>query len=517
MLLYALSGFCALSLEILWFRLMDVALKSIAFTFGTVLCLYLLGNAAGTFLGIALVPRLRRPLAAFLLCQCALLTWSGLAVALLVWLSPDLPGLHWLFEYWGGIGVLRLRAFSSAFGDVARLYIALPLFLFGLPTVLMGLSFPILQRAVHDDAIASGRKVGLLQASNITGCLLGSLLVGLLLLEVLGTAGTLRALMVVGLVFAAAGLREGTRRSAFAGLAVGFACLLAFIPSQRALWLRLHGVRDPRGAFALEDATGVAAITRWPGPSGRSLWRVWVSGKSNSVLPFGGVHTALGAAPALIHPAPCHVAIIGLGSGDTAWAAGCRRDATETVTVYEIIGPQKRLLEALAREPEPPPKLHRVLEDPRFRHLVADGRNAIDLGEARFDLIEMDALFPGSAGSGNLYSLDFFERCARKLRPGGLVCAWSPTPRVFATFKAAFPHVLELHGRDVLVGSLEPIPLDLDAWQARTFAPDVQGYLGEGRAQEVWRDYLRTAQSAGAAEVGDLNRDLFPRDEFNTR
>src|ERR1043165_6690884 len=35
--LYALSGFCALALEILWFRVLDVALKSTAFTFGTLL------------------------------------------------------------------------------------------------------------------------------------------------------------------------------------------------------------------------------------------------------------------------------------------------------------------------------------------------------------------------------------------------------------------------------------------------------------------------------------------------
>ena len=45
--LYALSGFVALSLEILWFRLVDVAVKSTAFTFGTVLGTYLLGSAAG--------------------------------------------------------------------------------------------------------------------------------------------------------------------------------------------------------------------------------------------------------------------------------------------------------------------------------------------------------------------------------------------------------------------------------------------------------------------------------------
>ncbi|HEX6738861.1 MAG TPA: fused MFS/spermidine synthase, partial [Vicinamibacteria bacterium] len=52
-LLYALSGFCALSLEILWFRMLELAVKSSAFTFGTLLCLYLLGNAAGCVIAVA--------------------------------------------------------------------------------------------------------------------------------------------------------------------------------------------------------------------------------------------------------------------------------------------------------------------------------------------------------------------------------------------------------------------------------------------------------------------------------
>jgi spermidine synthase len=221
--------------------------------------------------------------------------------------------------------------------------------------------------------------------------------------------------------------------------------------------------------------------------------------------------------PALIHDSPRDVAIVGLGSGDTAWAAGLRRDATRTVVVFEIIAPQKRLLEALAASEDPPPKLARFLADSRMRHVVADGRNAIDGGGRLFDVIEMDALFPGSAGSGNLYSVDFFARCARKLRPGGLMCVWSPTPRVFASFRSAFPHVLEMKDRTILVGSPDPIPVRPETWRARALAPDVQAYLGEGRAQEVLRDYLSTARPAGEPETRDLNHDLFPRDEFNTR
>ena len=91
--LYAASGFCALSLEILWFRLLDVATRATAFTFGTLLAIYLFGSAAGCLLGAWWAPRLRRPLRLFLLCQCGLLAYSGLAVLALVALPTTTPGL----------------------------------------------------------------------------------------------------------------------------------------------------------------------------------------------------------------------------------------------------------------------------------------------------------------------------------------------------------------------------------------------------------------------------------------
>ena len=93
--------FFALSLEILWFRVVDVAVKSNAFTFGTVLAVYLFGLGTGSLVGGPLALRLRRPLQSFLLCQCALLMYAGLAVLLLASLPTDLPVYDQMVAYWG--------------------------------------------------------------------------------------------------------------------------------------------------------------------------------------------------------------------------------------------------------------------------------------------------------------------------------------------------------------------------------------------------------------------------------
>jgi spermidine synthase len=428
---------------------------------------------------------------------------ASVAVVALVRLPAGAPFYGWFFEYWGAYRFFPFgRSLDPAY--VTRLYLALPAFLFALPTVLMGFSFPALQRAVHDEARTSGRKVGALQAANIVGCVAGSLLVGLVSLDRLGTAGTLRLLPVLGLAFAAVGWRHYGR--AFAGAAVLLLAATVVLPDNEALWRRLHGVPpDEARALFEEDATGVVAVV--PEASGR--WRLAVNGKGNSWLPYGGVHTALGALPAVIHPAPRAVAVIGLGSGDTVWAAACRNE-TETVTVFEISSPQPRILRRLV-ERQPFAGLGALLQDPRVLLRLEDGRHALAAEGASYDLIEADAIWPESAYSGNLYSEEFFAGCARRLREGGVMCTWAPTPRVHATFARVFPHVLAAGGGVALVGSREPLDLDVPAWTARLEA--ATAYLGPGRARAV-EAWLRGCARAGAPPDLAPNRDLFPRDEF---
>lgn len=508
--LYALSGFCALGLEVLWFRLLDVAVKSTAFTFGTVLGTYLLGCGAGALAGAWRAPRVERPLRAFLLCQCALLAFSALAVIALVDLPAATPGLSWWLEYWGRNEGLRLGQGFPA-GLFLRLYVALPLALFGLPTLLMGFSFPLLQRAVQDDPRSAGFKAGALQAANILGCVAGSLAtVGAL--ERLGTAGALRGYVGVGLVFAALGLwRERASVTPWLLSATLLAACVAALPGQGPLWRRLHGLSAQAGQSALlaEDSTGLVALVRHG-----ETWDLFLSGAWNSRLPFGGIHARLGALAALLHPAPEEILVIGLGSGNTAWAAGCRPE-TRSLHVHEIRWPQLGLLRSLAATPDPPAGLRAFLGDPRFEVRYADGRQALLHQGRRYDVIEIDALRPDESMSGNLYSREFFELAAARLKPGGLLCLWAPTPRARATFRSVFAHVLQLGREDFLAGSLAPMDLAAVDGLQRLRRAEVAAYLGPQVVDAVALLLAATRPAeAPAASAEGLNHDLFPRDEL---
>jgi hypothetical protein len=433
------------------------------------------------------------------------------SILLITFLPPTTPLFASLFDYWRH----GWFAFGTnwAPGPILGLYLALPLVLFGPPTVLMGLSFPILQRAVHDDPRTSGRKVGLLQAANIAGCVAGSLLVGLLALDWIGTTGTFRLLMLCGIVFAALGIRRFGTRSIFGVAAVVLALSAVALPGQRRFWLRLHG-SDAVPAELEEDATGVGAILS-PQPK---TWIVYVNGKAHSWIPYGGGHTRLGAAPAIVHPAPVDVAIIGLGSADTAWASGCRKE-TRSIMVFEISGPQPRNLRRLAANESGPEvkDVRSFLDDPRVSIVIDDGRNAILNGDKLYDVIEADALWPTVAYSGNLYSVEFFRQCAAKLKPGGILCTWAPTPRIYASFTTVLPHVIGVGDRQVLLGSNQPLAVDLQAWRMRLQDASVRAYLGEQGAEAVaWLlELLRPLHRTGRRHSArDLNRDLFPRDEF---
>ncbi len=538
--LYALSGFVALSLELLWFRVLGIILKSSSFTFATLLAIYLLGLGAGALLGARLARRSPRPAAAFFGLQAAIGLYAGLSLALVAFLLSRAGGFELLRSYLSQLVALDLGSAVNAtlrylrnLGQVAPyarhlaqlfllLYCALPLLLFGPPTTMMGMSFPFLQKAVQTDVESLGRRVGWLQAANIVGSTIGVVLTGVGLLHWLGSSGTLRLLVGLSgvfLVLRAGALVGGGRRRALAtaaALAV-VALAVALSPGPGRLWAALHGTSEDRILF-VEDGSGLSLIKDGiDAESGAPMSVFYVNGLSHSHLPYGSYHTVLGALPALLHPRPVDVAVVGLGSGDTVFGIAGRPE-TERIDCIEIVASELPALTRRAARGDYP-GLGLLLRDGRVRYHFTDGRTFLMRTERRYDVIEADALWPDSAYAGNLYSREYFQLLQRRLKPGGYAVTWSPTPRVRDTFVSVFPHVLQVG--DTLVGSDARIEVDRAVLRERMNEWFAAQHYARGRVQIealIEDAFKREVRVVGPAEdrsrLTDLNTDLFPKDEL---
>ncbi|MBI4519355.1 MAG: spermidine synthase, partial [Gemmatimonadetes bacterium] len=422
--------------------------------------------------------------------------------------------------------VLSAQALDQLALKFLALYFVLPALLVVPATFLMGCSFPLLQQVVQIDLARVGRRVGILLVANIIGSMLGSVLTGWILLDLVGAADTLKLLAVLGGLFVLLALRFtignqaitiGRQRvprlgAAAAGTVMLIAPVLAYMPDNQTLWARLHGTRVDRIVVG-EDASSVSLITA--GFDGRAT--VFVNGVGQSTMPYGDVHTALGAIPVFVHPAPREAAIIGLGSGDTVYAVAGRPEI-ERIICVEIIRPQLETLQGLLRRWSYG-GLSGLLADPRVEHVFGDGRIFLMRGGRKYDIIEADALRPTSAYSGNLYSEEYFRLVRDHLKPNGLAATWLPTERVHNAFVRVFPYVVSVPG--MLLGSNDPIEIDREAIGARLAAAGVREYYEAAGIDiaEMMASYLAEPAQYGPDfardTLTDFNTDLFPKDEYD--
>src|SRR5688572_6262427 len=221
--IFGLSGVVALSLEITWFRVLGVMVKSTAFTFGTLLALYLAGLGLGALAGSVLAPRVRRPAIAFLSLQAAS---ALIGCALVAAFVHNVDGIELVWAYLGSYEPLAMgeqlallqRAWSGSPGAEVPvlflvMYLGIPSLLVLPSTLLMGCSFPMLQRVVQTDLRRVGRRVGVLLLVNVLGSMGGAALTGWLLLDRFGTAGTLWVVALGAVPFAVLALMLRARET----------------------------------------------------------------------------------------------------------------------------------------------------------------------------------------------------------------------------------------------------------------------------------------------------------------
>jgi spermidine synthase len=184
----------------------------------------------------------------------------------------------------------------------------------------------------------------------------------------------------------------------------------------------------------------------------------------------------LGHLPALIHPKPRSVLIVGCGAGVTAGSFVVHPDI-ERIVICEIEPLIPRVVARFFRTEN-----YDVVTNPRVQVVYDDARHYILTTREKFDIITSDPIHPWVKGAATLYTKEYFNLVTRHLNPGGLFTQWVPlyesNPGVvkseLATFFDVFPkgtiwsNDQDGEGYDiVLLGQAEGLKIDVDQIQER--------------------------------------------------
>jgi spermidine synthase len=476
----ALSGICALGAEVVWTRNLALLLGGTVYTFSLILGAVLLGLGIGSSLGASVARSVVNPRRALALCQ----TIAMLGLAWAAWsITDELP--NWPIN--PQLAPSPWFVFQLDF--VRVLWVVLP------SALVWGASFPLAIAAVaHGEADSSGA-VARVYAANTAGAIVGALVTGLLLVRWIGTQSTQQVFMVVALLsavlmwlpaardIATARLRPGQMAPIF----IAVALLLLTIPVVHAVpgvlvgygrwavtWLRAHG----EFIFVGEGLNSSLAVSRMS--DGTTNYHNAGKVQASSTPEDMRLQRMLGHMTTLLARNPKNVLVIGCGAGVTAGAVSID-PGVDSETIAEIEPLVPRVVSSYFKKEN-----HGVMQNPRVRVHLDDARHFLLTTNEKFDAITADPFDTWVKGSATLNTLEFYQQMRKHLNPGGVVTAWiafyetdeASFKSELATFISVFPNTIVFgntaagSGYDgVLVGSVEPLKIDLTAMAAKLHSP----------------------------------------------
>ena len=473
LIVFGISGFVSLALEIVWIRALLMFLPATTYVFTTILAVVLGGIAAGS--AIAAMLRRRVP---------SLRALASIEAAI---------ALAALLSMWA-----LATTYAAGWGTSAALAIALSI----LPTtVFMGLAFPLGLHYWSQGASRVGSRVGAFYALNLAGAVAGALAAGFTLIPWLGTRGSLVALAGITMACAWSLYAVAGPQSRLALLRRAALLAIVFILAARA-------VPDPLATALSRRYKGEEVLWREEGP--QSTVSVHRAPEGHRILYLDGLHQAndqpgmlathraIGTLAMALHPAPRDALVVGLGGGATAGAVA--RVADAKIRIVELspgvvraapwfahvtgnVLQQPHVQRVRRGRPESPAPDERAVRRDHCGHHPAVSRRR-----------GQPAIPPNTSGWR-----------ARALRDDGLMLQWignrpqSQYRLIARTFLEVFPHATAWQGGTLLAGTLQPLRLVAEGYRQRLRDPRFGSALGSvGIAG--WGGLVRT-YTAGPDEL----------------
>jgi len=483
--IFACSGFVSIAYEVVWFRFLTNFSDSSVFAFSGMLGTYLFGLVIGALICAKfLAPRKDQLLRYFAVTQLLIAAFATETVAILgkgrtleAALSPV-------------VTALVPAQLHALLGENAAFFLTCLVALL-LPTIMIGISFPLASELTVMRMSGLGRKIGLLYALNTIGGVLGSLAACFLLIPLLGSQWALSLLIAMNvLLFLATTLSQpelartkSLWRPGLLGLAFIAVAFLCFTP--RYLERALTAFVGAKVLALKETKEATYAVLEYRSKATGAYQQLVVNSKSYANnRPEGRRYmAAMGHYPILFHRGPVETAtVICIGTGTTVGAVSTH-SSLKSIDAVDLASP------VFEFAPHFVPINKRFYQNPKVHKIVADGRHFLLETKDRFDVVTLEPPPPHDAGIVNLYTEEFYALAKAKMRPGAVLAQWVPldmspgAPKmIIKALMAHFKHVslwLPSRMEGVAIASDEPLRIDPAQLAMRMSEPAVAQDLTE--------------------------------------
>jgi spermidine synthase len=458
-----LAGFCTMSCEIVWTRILKYFIDNSIQSFSIILTTFLTGLALGGYV-----------FSRFADSRKALLVFLGFLEAGIGFLCLlSVPAIAHANTLIAALNAVFGKGFNAEMGIRFLVFSSAIL----LPTMLMGGVFPLVSKLYTKNTSAAGRSVGEIYGINTLGAVCGSFAGGFVLIPLFGVQNSISFIgfcnIVIG-VFCIAGTSEIRKKSKI----IIAACLvitagLLFAVTPRNAFLHVYDFRSPAPDYKMlylrENINGTAAVFEETRQNGHKYMLIDGIGEVSTDYFSMRAFRMLGLLPALYSPETKNALVVTFGSGIAAGSMA-NLPGIESVECIEICKEAFNAARSFSEEN------HDVLNNPRIRFIVNDGRNYLFTARKRYDMISADASHPTSSDSWVLYTKEFYELCGARLSDNGVMCQWIPLRGVLEkdykiilnTFRSVFPYMslwysggYKAIGHTILCGSKNPMKIDM--------------------------------------------------------
>jgi predicted membrane-bound spermidine synthase len=432
LVLLAASGWTTLGYEVVWGRVLTIALEGSLYGIGTTLGSFLAGIGLGGLAFSLCARRLKSPETIFHAYLAACLAMIGyLALSRLV-----LPVEGYL-----------LRSVNLGVRGIAGLHLNFAIgIIFLLPvTAALGFMFPAAVSLYNQGRSNPSEGAGKAYALNTVMSVLGSLSSASFLMDRIGIEGIvfLGALVMLGSLLAAVLIAEAGKPARMAWLALVAAPMLLAAgwwpsidartvlvghvdgrpPSLDRLFLSLGTHFSPsRDLKVYKDGVGATLTVNLSGRSfGLQSNGLPQSGRNMDPPHFNLESSLVGLYPAMHRPDASNALVIGLGAGITTGIL--RKAGIPQVEVVELEPAMSTICKGIYPEGESP------LDDTGVTLRLDDARNFLVRNGYRaeprtWDIIASQPAHPWVSGAADLFTEEMFRLAYRNLTDGGVFCQW---------------------------------------------------------------------------------------------